>query len=185
MALPKRITKTDAATLLGITRVTLDKRIKEGAYSWPPASWADLHQSAVEYEKAGRIVGNTREELESEKVRKLKLANDAAEKRLVPLEDMKVIAAEAGALFAGRLEGLAGRLANELAGISEPGLIRERIRFETTRIRKAVAERLALLGSLSGDGGAGPPATDQDTGRVGKGQSRPSPRKRRAGSVSD
>lgn len=186
MALPKRITKVDAADLLGMTRMTLDKRIADGAIAWPPADWASLVAQHLEYEMNGRIVGGSaKEQLEAERVRKLKIANDAAERRLVPLADMKVIAAEAGAIFASGLAGLPGRLANELAGISEPGLIRERLRFEATRIRKAAADRLALLGSLSGDGGAGKAAADPKPRRVGKRKPRAPARKRRAGTVSD
>lgn len=179
MTSKKRVTKIYGAWLLGITRPTLDKRIEDGAYPWPPTDEAELVAAHVAFELNDRVVGGSaKERLELERVRKLKIANDAAERRLVPLADMKVIAAEAGAIFASGLEGLAGRLANELAGISEPGLIRERIRFETTRIRKAAAERLALLGSLSGDGGAGKAAADKKPGRVGKGKPRTAKRKR-------
>lgn len=56
MALPERITKTDAAELIGITRVTLDKRIADGAYSWPPESWTALFEEAVEFKRGGSVV---------------------------------------------------------------------------------------------------------------------------------
>lgn len=186
MSAKKRVTKTHAAWLLSITRPTLDKRIADGAYPWPPEDEAALVAAHVEFELNGRIVGaSAKDQLEHERVRKLKIANDAAEGSLIPLSDAIVVAAESGAIYASGLEGLAGRLANELAGISEPGLIRERIRFETTRIRKATADRLALLGSLSGSGASGKAAADKKPGRVGKGKPRPAKRKRGAGAVSN
>jgi hypothetical protein len=179
------MTNRDFASLIGRDNKTITNWRRKGM----PAPtddcagavrWVVDHAGDLEFTDM-----DARQRWEQARADKLELANSRTRSQLVPLVDIKVIAAEVGAIFAGRLEGLAGRLANELAGITEPGLIRERIRFETTRIRKAVADRLALLGSVSGDGGADQATTDKKPGRVGKGKPRTAARKRRAGSVQD
>lgn len=185
------LTQAQAAKHCGITtRAFRDWDVRPAEYSGKQP----LYQSEeVEAERQRRYgtsgerepIANARDQLEVERVRKLKLANDQAEGSLIPFADARVFAAEVGALVAGQLSALPSRLANELAGINDPGLVRDRIRFEVTRIRKTLSDRLALVGALGRGGRNAEAAADSKSGRVGKRKSGAATGKRRAGAVSD
>ena len=187
------LTQKQAADLAGVTtRAFRDWDVLAAEYNGKQPLYRSEDVEAERQRRYGQSGdyqsgsgGNARDQLEAERVRKLRLANDLAEGSLVPLADAKVFAAEIAALVAGQLSGLPSRLANELAGISDPGLIRDRLRFEVTRIRKNLSDRLALVGALARGSGGVEAGAHQKPGRVGKRKSGAAARKRRAGAVSD
>jgi hypothetical protein len=89
MALPTKIFKTDAAALLSITRVTLDRRADSGVYTWPPSSWAALVQEHVDYELRGRVDTDEGERLIAARRRKLELEIALMEGGLLDATEVK------------------------------------------------------------------------------------------------
>jgi hypothetical protein len=73
MALPKKVTKLDAAWLLEITRPTLDRRIEAGVYSWPAESLQALVREHVEFESGGRVDSDEAKKLIATRRRKLEI----------------------------------------------------------------------------------------------------------------
>ena len=88
MALPTTITKKDAAKLLGISRVTFDRRIGADVYSWPAADLPALVAEHVAYEMAGRVEGDERELLFAARRRKLELEIQQIEGELLPANEV-------------------------------------------------------------------------------------------------
>lgn len=74
------------------------------------------------------------------------------ERRLITKEEVQEITTSAMVIMATQLDGLGGRLAQQLAGESDPAVIRQVILDETRRIRATAAEELERLGDCAGDG---------------------------------
>lgn len=105
--------------------------------------------------------------------------------QLLDLEDVQTVLNEAMTIIATGMDGLGGRLANELAGDSDPASIRQKLLNETRRIRASAADKFARLGAI-GDGGRHPASTTRKKPRsVGKPKSSTPARKRRARTVSE
>ena len=71
-----------------------------------------------------------------EQHRKLKIANDARERTLILLAEVKQVADEAIITFRSNSEGVAGWLSSEPAGISNPAVIKELIGDEHREHRR-------------------------------------------------
>lgn len=90
------------------------------------------------------------ERLKREQADKIALQNAQTRRELVLREHVRLVLLESNALLAGQLDGVAGRLASELAGMTEPAKIRQCLLDEHRRIRAAYA---AALGKLAESGG--------------------------------
>lgn len=93
----------------------------------------------------------------------------AAEKRgeIAPVPDYQVAINEAMVLLRTQIDGLSGRLATQLAAMTDPAEIRQLVKDETDRILAACADRLEDWARLVASGGAAAPAPEEDAGRVG------------------
>jgi phage terminase Nu1 subunit (DNA packaging protein) len=144
----------------------------------------NFHRSKREKAKMG-----ARDLLANEQM--LKVALDNAERRgqLLPLDYLRNLLGPAFVEHASQLDGMAGRLANELAGLSDPARIRDVILTESRRIRGAFASGLAGVLQLSSvDGTPGVPAlasTQAQRGTVGRRRKSSATRKRRTRSVEE
>lgn len=80
---------------------------------------------------------------------------EAAERRgdLMPVADAQQVASEAIVIVTTQLDGLPGRTAGQLAGMTDPAAIRKFLLDETRRIRAAMAEAFRKL--TPPDGGTG------------------------------
>lgn len=98
---------------------------------------------------------------------KTRLDIKARERELVPLAEAQAIFDRTMILIGGQLDGLAGRMAGELAGMADPAEIRTALFYETRRIRDEAARQLTDW-ITGGPGGPAPgPATPEDSGPVG------------------
>lgn len=89
------------------------------------------------------------------------------ERELVSLQEAQAVFDRAMVTIGSLLDGLAGRMAGELAGISDPAEIRDALFIETRRIRDAAAQQLTAW-ATGGKGGKAPgPSTPEDGGPVG------------------
>jgi phage terminase Nu1 subunit (DNA packaging protein) len=88
-----------------------------------------------------------RERLARAQATRVELENRVRTRELIERVDVEEGNNQAAALFVSQLEGVPGRVATELAAIRDPGLVRERLRFEMTRVRRAIYEKLTALAS--------------------------------------
>lgn len=89
------------------------------------------------------------------------------ERRLIRKDEVQEIITSAMVIMATRLDGLGSRLAQQLAGESDPAMIRQTILDETRVIRAAAAQELERLGDIAGDGEGDAAAAEADGGSMG------------------
>jgi hypothetical protein len=165
-AVPKRLTKqrptyAEIGAVLGITKQAVGKLHKqrgmpvdgiESAVAW--------HAKNVNPRKEKPPVGSIGDETARLKSAQADIAEiDAARMRgeLIEAEEVRLVFAAAAVVFASQMQGLPGRVANELAALDDPALITHKLRDEIRRIREAVSQefgRLAVLAASRPDGPA-------------------------------
>ena len=94
--------------------------------------------------------------------REIELKTRIRSRELVEREDAERVYSATMVLIGSQLEGIGGRMAGELAAISDAAVIRKRLLDETRRIRTAAADQLEAW--VNGPAGREPaaPATDED-----------------------
>ncbi len=102
---------------------------------------------------------------------------------VLPFEDVQLVINEMMAVLTSSMDGLGGRLAGVLAGMTDPAEIRKTILHETRAIRAAAADRLALLGVIDSSGGHSKAPTRKNARSVGRRKKKPAKDKRRARAV--
>lgn len=95
--------------------------------------------------------GSQRERVAKEQADKIAFANARDRKNLVLAEHVSYVMTAMAADIAGRLDGLPGRMANELSGINEPAKIRSRLLDECRSIRAGFATYIAKLAKPEDD----------------------------------
>lgn len=86
-----------------------------------------------------------RDALVAEQHRKLKLANDFREGQLLLASDVNAAADALAQAFRLQVEGLPGRMAADLAGVSDPAAVKERLLDECRRVLADTARHLTRL----------------------------------------
>lgn len=131
--------------------------------------------------------GSQRERLAKEQADKIALENAVKRGELIHTSHVADVMSSLGADLAARHDAGPGRLAGELAGLSDPAVIRQRLLDEFRGIRGAFSDAIAKLadaiGTPADDGGDSEPAPEADGKRVGRSKPRPAARKRRARAV--
>jgi hypothetical protein len=134
------------AALVGCDSKTVTNLRRKGMPS-PKEAFADAVRWYCVHIDSGRVVDpDARRRIETARAELLELEVERTKGEVVPLADMKVIAAEMASLYARSLDALGPRLAGELAGITDSSLIRDRLRRETHAIRRLVADECERLG---------------------------------------
>lgn len=123
------------------------------------------------FDRRGERQGSQRDRLATAQAEKFELENARRRGELLLASDVAAQDMALAADFAGRLDGIPGRLANELAGISDPIEVRRRLLEELRAVRAGFAEAIRKQADApapsddSGDDlGA---AAEPDSGRVG------------------
>jgi len=93
--------------------------------------------------------------------------NAVAERRVIHVADVEQTLERVGVLIGGQLDGLGGRLAGDLATMSDPALIRRTIFDECRRIRNAMAGELEALAGAKANGKDAAGATVEESRHVG------------------
>lgn len=150
-------------------------------HDWTKAGLASVKQGRARMVTAAALIrylaareyqpGSQRERLAMEQADKVALENAAKRGELVYVDHVEYVLSSLAASLAAQLDALPGRMAGELAGINEPGVIRARLLEATRSIRSAVAqavEQLAQPDAADGDAVGDPDATEEpDGGSVG------------------
>lgn len=156
--LPKRKTKTDAAEILGITRVTLDKRIDLGAYTWPCEKWSRLVDEHVEFEKAGHVVDTDDQRFKRARAEKHEI--EAAKERgeSAPIAEFQDQMTAVFSLLVQQLDGICARLVR-MCGLvwarqinEEFRSLRENIARSLDRYGESLEERARAGGAVAATG---------------------------------
>lgn len=128
--------------------------------------------------------GSQRERLAKEQADKIALENAAKRGELLFSAHVAEVLSALSADLAARHDAVPGRVAGELAGITEPAVIRSRLLDELRSVRAAFADAAGKLAQpevdpedVSGDPDA---AAAEDSERVGRRKPHPAARKRRA-----
>lgn len=131
--------------------------------------------------------GSQRERLASEQADKVAMENEARRGRLIDVALIEETLMGLAAHLAQAHDAVSGRLAHELAGITDPGLIRTKLLAEMREIRDGAAQfslRTAdALDRLAQDGERSEAAAESDGEPVGGSDEAPAGRKRRARKV--
>lgn len=134
-------------------------------------------------------VGSERERLARAQAIKVEMENAKRRGELVLSGYLAEVLHSMAADIASRLDGLPGRVASELAGITSAAEIRTRLLHECRSIRSGFSEHVGKLASVppdSADSAADPePAPGPKRQRLGKRKPRAAARKQRAGTISE
>jgi hypothetical protein len=89
--------------------------------------------------------------------------NAIAERRVIQIADVEVVLERVGVLIGSQLDGLAGRVAGQVASEADPAICRRIIFDECRRIRNAAAGELEALAGCAPHGEGAVGAADEDT----------------------
>lgn len=185
------VSGTELADLIGITdrqvrnlhRANVLHQAGKGKYPL-----AESLQAYIAYAAHGKVqseVIDSKSRLLSAQARNAEIEADRKAGKLLDLDDVQTVLNETMTIIASQMDGLGGRLANELAGESDPAIIRQKLLSETRRIRATAADKLARLGAIADSGRDSAPAARQNTGPVGKRKTRAATGKRGARPISE
>ena len=104
----------------------------------------DCVRSYLQFHQAGEGTDMATEKLKLviAQRRQIEQRTAAEERELVPVQEAQAAFNAVMTMLAAQLDGLAGRMAGELAGLDDPAAVREALFIETRRIRHAAAQRL-------------------------------------------
>ena len=191
--LPK-LTISELADLLKVSQSTVSSWVEAGmpaVHSGRQRSKAsiDLRQAMPWVIAHREARGGERERLASEQADKIALENARKRGELLHADQVAEVLAKLGAELAARHDAVPGRVAGELAGLTDPGVIRGRLLEELRAVRGAVADAAAELADALGadEEAVGDPATaaEPDGEPVGRRKPRTARRKRRARAVEE
>lgn len=170
------------AELRGRTRAWVSGMIKKGmpvlAAGRPGRECQIEPGHAIDWEIAQARAGRKQEKTETQRDRlakeqadKVAIENAVRRGELAKVAHFRAVATAAVSYLSSELDGIAGRLANELAGISDPAEIRQRLLAQHRDARATFAQRLAKLGESCATGAgpstAGDAAEESDAEPVG------------------
>ena len=148
----RTVTRKEVLAVLGISDGMLAHLFKEGVFPNEAKTGVRnrydlpmLVQAFVKYHAEGQSRSDMAEEkrlLVIAQRKRLELEEKERTGGLVPRDDAQKAFNETMVLVATQLDGLPGRVAGELAGITEPAEVRALLLDETRRIRDAAAAKL-------------------------------------------
>jgi phage terminase Nu1 subunit (DNA packaging protein) len=150
-ALPM-LTRDQFARLVGRSTSQIDRLVKKGIVPKAARGSFDPEQAipaVVEYYASGRAesadAAQAQLRLTQARTREVEQRIAERDRVLVPLADVQLLFDLAMADVAAALDGLPGRCAGELAALTDPAHIRQRLFDECRSIRAATAHQLEAL----------------------------------------
>ena len=191
---PLIVSRNDFAELLGVSGGTVTNWMDAGM----PADRTGRQRQVVRITLSKALPwvvshretkGGERERLAAEQADKFALENSRRRGELIYADQVAEVMARIAAELSSRLDAVPGRVAGELAGISDPAVIRQRLLDEHRAVRAAfagaTAELADALGSVDDDGGDSEAAAEPNPKPVGRRKPKVAARKRRARAVSE
>lgn len=186
-----RVSGKLVARCFGRTGTMIRKWVKAGILPQPtkPASDYNLIECVQAYvdwvKRRKEMTGefDAKRQVLVEKHKALKMENDRRGGKVVDIEEVEDVYLRTIATIAMRLEAIPGRMAAELSSISDPAIIRQRLRHEVSDIRTSAESGLKAF--VDGAKGSGPNQvpTSASARRVGRSKPRVTSRLARARSI--
>lgn len=186
------ITRAKFAEFCGVSRATVTNWMDAGM----PAKRTRRPGSEVQIDPTLAVpwvinhrepAGSQRERLAGEQADKVAMENEARRGRLIDVALVEETMMGLAAHLARSHDAVSGRMAHELAGISDPGLIRTKLLEELREIREDAAQfsgrTAGALERMAEDGERGEAAAESDGEPVGGSGEKATGRKRRARKV--
>jgi phage terminase Nu1 subunit (DNA packaging protein) len=180
------------AELIGMSQASVSGFIRDGM----PSENGGRNGRGVQIDPAAAIpwvinhrepAGSQRERLAKEQADKVAMENETRRGRLIDIAIVEEVLMVKAAYLAQAHDAVSGRLAHELAGITDPGLIRTRLLAEMREIRAGVAEHTLrtadAIDRIAQDVEHRDAAAEPDGEPVGGSDAAPAGRKRRARKV--
>lgn len=170
----KNASREQLADVIGLKKRQITILFQEGVVKKNKNDKYDLCEAVPDYiaycsygkVNEQRVKGKNR--LDVARAEKEEMLVAKLKKLLIPLDDAQIAINEAMVIIGTQLDGIGGRMASELAGISEPAIVRQKLLNETRRIRKAAADKLARLATIGDGVGDTKTAARQASRSVGK-----------------
>lgn len=159
--------------LFGITSNNFQKLKEAGVFRPRERGVYDLREALggwLKYHLDGAAPGDLTEArrlLAIAQKEKVLLDIKERERELLPLQEAQAVFDQTMVMVGAQLDGLAGRMAGELAGISDAAEVRAVLFNETRRIRDEAARTLTDWVTGTPGGGPAEPATTENGGSVG------------------
>lgn len=134
-------------------------------------------------EKERSEIVQTDHELKKQNLRAKNFENDVREGKFLPRDDVQLVFNEMAATIVQNLAGIPNRLAGPLSTISQPAIIREKIKIELNVARESIADKLHSLSGITPGVGRNKAATPKRNRTVGRPKANTSKRKSRARKV--
>lgn len=156
--IPPHSAPEEVRRVLGISTGEWDKCVKDGTFKKISRGECDVADCVQSYVAKARRAA--RQELDDERVRKLRNENARLEGDVIPLAQAQDAAMAFAQLVKSNVEGIPGRVASELARADDAAVVRTRLREEVATAFNAALEAFRSLfkkdaGGRGGDPGGG------------------------------
>jgi len=138
----------DIAEILNVSDRWIQKLSKEGVIPKPVKGEYELGATVKAYvgflqgKVSGDEVAQVRKAVEDEKLRKIRLENDAREGNVIYVDEARHIINEMAASVKLFTNSIPGRMANELAIVSEPAIIKKMLLNEIRSAQESISVQL-------------------------------------------
>ena len=146
------------ADLLGLSRERITQLVKKGMPKQARGKFdaAECVQWYIRFrlegveKPASTDVNEARKKLYDAQVVKTELETSRIKRETIPADEHMIDMSQLGVMFSSGLDAIGGRLASQLAGMTDPAEISEHLTTETNAIRESVADAItAYSGTVS------------------------------------
>jgi phage terminase Nu1 subunit (DNA packaging protein) len=148
------------ATLLGLNRSRIHPlvakgmpKLDRGKFDAPACiQWYIAFKVKGHEKPASSDVNEARKKLYDAQVIKTELETSRIKREMIPADEHMIDMNQLAVMFSSGLDALGGRLAAQLAGMTDPAVIAEHLTTETNAIRESVADAIAAYGRTVSNG---------------------------------
>jgi len=119
----------------GMPRIKRGKYSKKDCANWLINKWRARAEGTERAE-----LDDERRELVRHQKRKAKVEADTMERTAIPFEEVRVDFEKIGGMVVSEIMALPGRMAGELAALTDPGEVRQKLATETRLLRRRIAD---------------------------------------------
>lgn len=146
------VKSAEMAEILDVTPQRIGQLVKKGMPKFSRGQY-DAAACVQWYIERLRAVGSDDpEKLKLERLKlyqsqrvKTDLENARTRREVIDADEVAIALNELAAIYASQLDAIGGRLANELSGMTDPGIILDKLTDEARAIRAAVANKIDAL----------------------------------------
>ena len=144
------LTQTELAAALGISRPAVSNLKKRGMPVTSLEEAVAWRRTNIYHKPVGTI-GDETARLKAAQADVAELEAAKLKGELIDIEEVNYVWSAGITAMVAQMEGLPGRMANELAGCTDAAQVELRLREEIRRIRSSLAEELGRIAFLAGE----------------------------------